>query len=135
MTDTNQASEEVRTKLALILGYERQEQHSSEKTRWYDLDEYGNPIEVTKKVDKVIDLIDQHTKTMCERAGVDELEYVMQNDAVANPYERASELLSCHPNTLRAWDNNGYLVAIRIGTRSDRRYKREDVMKLLEKKK
>jgi len=57
MTDTNQASEEVRTKLALILGYERQEQHSSEKTRWYDLDEYGNPIEVTKKVDKVIDLI------------------------------------------------------------------------------
>ena len=57
MTDTNQASEEVRTKLALILGYERQEQHSSEKTRWYDLDEYGNPIEVTKKVDKVIDLL------------------------------------------------------------------------------
>ena len=56
-TDTNQASEEVRTKLALILGYERQEQHSSEKTRWYDLDEYGNPIEVTKKVDKVIDLL------------------------------------------------------------------------------
>lgn len=54
---TNQASEDVRTKLALILGYERQEQHSSEKTRWYDLDEYGNPIEVTKKVDKVIDLI------------------------------------------------------------------------------
>ena len=68
MTDTNQASEDERTKLALILGYERQEQHSSEKTRWYDLDEYGNPIEVTKKVDKVIDLIDQHTKTMCERA-------------------------------------------------------------------
>ena len=54
---TNQASEDERTKLALILGYERQEQHSSEKTRWYDLDEYGNPIEVTKKVDKVIDLI------------------------------------------------------------------------------
>ncbi len=54
---SNQASEDERTKLALILGYERQEQHSSEKTRWYDLDEYGNPIEVTKKVDKVIDLI------------------------------------------------------------------------------
>lgn len=55
--DTNQASEDVRTELALILGYERQEQHSSEKTRWYDLDEYGNPIEVTKKVDEVIELI------------------------------------------------------------------------------
>ena len=54
---SNQASEDERTKLALILGYEMQEQHSSEKTRWYDLDEYGNPIEVTKKVDKVIELI------------------------------------------------------------------------------
>ena len=62
MKDTNQASEDERTKLALILGYEMQEQHSSEKTRWYDLDEYGNPIEVTKKVDKVIDLI--HTEKL-----------------------------------------------------------------------
>jgi excisionase family DNA binding protein len=47
---------------------------------------------------------------------------------------QAAELLSCHPNTLRAWDKKGYLVAIRFGTRGDRRYNREDVMKLLQKK-
>ena len=45
-----------------------------------------------------------------------------------------SELFNCHPNTLRAWDKKGYLVAVRIGLRNDRRYRREDVMKLLEKK-
>lgn len=46
---------------------------------------------------------------------------------------QASEMLNCHPNTLRAWDNKGYLVAVRFGTRGDRRYHKEDVMKLLEK--
>ena len=45
------------------------------------------------------------------------------------------ELLNCHPNTLRAWDEKGYLVAVRFGTRRDRRYRREDVMRLLERKK
>ena len=48
--------------------------------------------------------------------------------------KQASEMLGCHPNTLRSWDKSGYLVAIRIGTRGDRRYKREDVMKLIQKK-
>ena len=47
--------------------------------------------------------------------------------------KQACEMLNCHPNTLRAWDEKGYLVAVRFGTRRDRRYKREDVMKLLEK--
>ena len=47
---------------------------------------------------------------------------------------QASELLNCHPNTLRAWDKKGYLVAVRFGTRGDRRYRKEDVMKLLERK-
>lgn len=37
------------------------------------------------------------------------------------------------PNTLRAWDEKCYLVAVRFSTRRDRRYRREDVMKLLEK--
>ncbi|MFO0971323.1 MAG: helix-turn-helix domain-containing protein [Candidatus Saccharimonadales bacterium] len=46
---------------------------------------------------------------------------------------QACELLNCHPNTLRAWDKSGYLVAVRIGTRRDRRYRREDVMKILKK--
>lgn len=49
--------------------------------------------------------------------------------------KQASELLNCHPNTLRKWDAKGYLVAVRFGTRRDRRYRREDVMKMLEKEK
>ena len=49
--------------------------------------------------------------------------------------KQACELLNCHANTLRAWDAKGYLVAVRFGTRGDRRDRREDIMKLLEKKK
>lgn len=48
--------------------------------------------------------------------------------------KQASEMLNCHPNTLRAWDAKGYLVAVRFGTRKDRRYKREDIKKILEGK-
>lgn len=42
-------------------------------------------------------------------------------------------MLNCHPNTLRAWDAKGYLVAVRIGTRGDRRYKKEDIEKMIRK--
>lgn len=45
--------------------------------------------------------------------------------------KQACELLNCHPNTLRSWDKSGYLVAVRVGTRNDRRYRKEDVEKLL----
>lgn len=45
--------------------------------------------------------------------------------------KQASELLNCHPNTLRAWDKSGYLKAIRIGKRGDRRYKKEQIMEVL----
>ncbi|MBP9852467.1 helix-turn-helix domain-containing protein [Candidatus Saccharibacteria bacterium] len=48
---------------------------------------------------------------------------------------QACEILNCHPNTLRAWDEKGYLVAVRFGIRRDRRYRKEDVMKMLEKEK
>jgi excisionase family DNA binding protein len=47
--------------------------------------------------------------------------------------KQACELLQVHPNTLRNWDKQGVLKAIRIGVRGDRRYKREDVMKMLGK--
>ena len=47
--------------------------------------------------------------------------------------KQASELLNCHPNTLRKWDAKGYLVAVRFGTRRDRRYRSEDIMNLLKK--
>lgn len=45
----------------------------------------------------------------------------------------ACEILSCHPNTLRKWDNQGLLKAIRFGARGDRRYRKSDVMALLKK--
>lgn len=47
--------------------------------------------------------------------------------------QEACELLNCHPNTLRNWDNKGILKAIRFGTRKDRRYKKEDVLRIINK--
>ena len=48
--------------------------------------------------------------------------------------KQARELLNVHPNTLRNWDNNGVLKAIRFGSRRDRRYKRDQILKLIDKK-
>jgi len=45
--------------------------------------------------------------------------------------KEACEVLNCHANTLRKWDNEGKLKAIRFGSRGDRRYRKEDVMALL----
>lgn len=46
---------------------------------------------------------------------------------------QACELLQVHPNTLRNWDKNGTLKAIRIGAGKLRRYKKEEILTLLEK--
>ncbi len=43
----------------------------------------------------------------------------------------ACQILKCHPNTLRQWDRKGILVAVRFGERKDRRYRKEDIMKLV----
>ena len=48
--------------------------------------------------------------------------------------KEACEILKCHPNTLRQWDRKGILVAVRFGERKDRRYRKEDILKLLEQK-
>ena len=48
--------------------------------------------------------------------------------------KEACEILKCHPNTLRQWDRKGILVAVRFGERKDRRYRKEDILKLLTKK-
>jgi excisionase family DNA binding protein len=45
--------------------------------------------------------------------------------------KQVCELLNVHPNTLRNWDNKGILKAIRFGSRRDRRYKKEGILKLL----
>ncbi len=41
------------------------------------------------------------------------------------------ELLKVHANTLRQWDKKGILKAVRFGARLDRKYKKEEVLKLL----
>lgn len=45
--------------------------------------------------------------------------------------KEASELLKCHPNTLRQWDKKGILKAVRFGERKDRRYRKKDIAKML----
>lgn len=47
--------------------------------------------------------------------------------------EQVSALLQVHPNTLRNWDKDGTLKAIRLGARKLYRYKKEDIIKLLDK--
>ena len=46
--------------------------------------------------------------------------------------KEACEILKVHPNTLRQWDGKGILKAVRFGSRRDRRYKKTDIIKLLE---
>ncbi len=50
------------------------------------------------------------------------------------PLSEACKILKVHPNTLRQWDKKGILKAIRFGERGDRRYRREEIMNLLNKK-
>lgn len=46
----------------------------------------------------------------------------------------AAQILKVHPNTLRLWDKKGLLVAVRIGEKRARRYKKEDIEKFINKK-
>jgi excisionase family DNA binding protein len=46
----------------------------------------------------------------------------------------ASEILKAHPNSLRKWDRDGILKAVRFGKRGDRRYRREDLEKFINNK-
>jgi len=46
----------------------------------------------------------------------------------------AAGILKVHPNTLRLWDKKGVLVAIRIGVKRVRRYKKEEIEKFINKK-
>ncbi len=49
--------------------------------------------------------------------------------------KEAAEMLGVNPETLRRWDNDGRLKAVRTGKRGDRRYKLEDLQKILDDKK
>lgn len=48
--------------------------------------------------------------------------------------KQASKLLNVHPNTLRQWDKKGILKAVRFGQRRDRRYRKQDMLNLLNNK-
>lgn len=48
--------------------------------------------------------------------------------------EEASRLLGVNPETLRRWDRSGEFHAIRLGKRGDRRYKKQDILRLLNNK-
>jgi len=45
--------------------------------------------------------------------------------------KQASEVLNVHTETLRRWDKRGKLKSIRVNERGDRRYKPEDLEKLM----
>ena len=50
--------------------------------------------------------------------------------------KQVAKILNVHPTTLRRWDKNGKLKALRVGTRrgvGERRYRREDIGKLITK--
>ena len=46
--------------------------------------------------------------------------------------KEAAALLGINPETLRRWDNEGRLKAVRIGKRRDRRFKLKELHKLIE---
>ncbi len=45
--------------------------------------------------------------------------------------KEAAEMLGVNPETLRRWDNEGRLKAVRFGKRRDRRYVYEDLQKFI----
>ena len=43
----------------------------------------------------------------------------------------AARMLNVHINTVRRWNNHGIIRSYRVGPRQDRRFRREDVLRLL----
>jgi DNA-binding transcriptional MerR regulator len=54
------------------------------------------------------------------------------NDTKLISVTRAASILGVNPQTLRRWDKAKKLVAIRVGSRNDRKYKLKEIIKLLE---
>lgn len=55
----------------------------------------------------------------------------MNDDTKLIKIREAAELLGINPETLRRWDNEGRLNAVRIGKRKDRRYKLSDIQNIM----
>lgn len=45
---------------------------------------------------------------------------------------QASRVLGCHANTLRNWEKYGRIEVVRMGIRWDRRFKKTDILKLID---
>lgn len=52
---------------------------------------------------------------------------VMVQDLRIMTTSEVAYFLHVHPNTVRHWTNKGLLPSFRLGTRRDRRFRREDV--------
>ena len=50
------------------------------------------------------------------------------------PVRVAARLLGIHVNTVRRWSDRGILRAYRIGPRGDRRFSREDIVAIRQKR-
>lgn len=59
----------------------------------------------------------------------------MDNKPKLLKIKEAAEILGVNPETLRRWDNEGRLRAVRLGKRQDRRYKMDDIQKIIDDKK
>ncbi|KKP68178.1 MAG: binding domain, excisionase family protein [Candidatus Roizmanbacteria bacterium GW2011_GWA2_35_19] len=49
--------------------------------------------------------------------------------------KEAADILGVNPETLRRWDKEGKLPAVKVSVRGDRRYKPEDIEKFIEQNK
>jgi excisionase family DNA binding protein len=59
---------------------------------------------------------------------------IVMNSSEVRPFLKVSEaadLLHVHVNTLRRWSDAGLVESYRIGSRGDRRYMREDLVRFL----
>jgi excisionase family DNA binding protein len=44
--------------------------------------------------------------------------------------KEAAKLINVHPNTLRNWEREGKIQAVRIGSRRDRRYPKQTIWEM-----
>lgn len=49
--------------------------------------------------------------------------------------KEAADMLGVNPETLRRWDKEGKLPAVKVSVRGDRRYKPDDIEKFIERNK
>lgn len=56
---------------------------------------------------------------------------IMQKIPKLLTLKQTCDILKVHPNTMRKWDREGILKAVRFGKRGDRRYKEDDVKNLI----